>query len=286
MASHPLIERARQQGRTLLTELESKQVLHDLGIPTTPGQLATSEEDAVRAADTIGYPVVLKIASPDIVHKSDVGGVQLHLQDGGAVHQAFRTMLQSVAARAPGARIDGISVQPMAAPGVEVIVGMSKDATFGPVLMFGLGGVLVEVLKDVTFRIVPLSKRDAREMIHDIQGFPMLAGYRGAAPADLEALQHILLTLSAFVESTPEVKEIDLNPIYAYAQGALAVDGWEARRFLLLYISLVPCAVHTPRVPYETYALGKSGRCPAKLAGVLRTANWLSAVPRQTGGGK
>jgi acyl-CoA synthetase (NDP forming) len=224
VASHPLIERARQQRRTLLTELESKQVLHDLRIPTTLGQLATSAEDAVRAADTIGYPVVLKIASPDIVHKSDVGGVQLHLQDREAVRQAFRAMQQSVAARAPGARIDGIIVQPMAAPGVEVIIGMSKDATFGPVLMFGLGGVLVEVLKDVTFRIVPLSRRDAREMIHDIQGFPALAGYRGAAPADLEALQNILLTLSAFVESTPEVKEIDLNPIYAYAQGALAVD--------------------------------------------------------------
>jgi acyl-CoA synthetase (NDP forming) len=224
VASHPLIERARQQRRTLLTELESKQVLHDLRIPTTLGQLATSAEDAVRAADTISYPVVLKIASPDIVHKSDVGGVQLHLQDREAVRQAFRAMQQSVAARAPGARIDGIIVQPMAAPGVEVIIGMSKDATFGPVLMFGLGGVLVEVLKDVTFRIVPLSRRDAREMIHDIQGFPVLAGYRGAAPADLEALQNILLTLSAFVESTPEVKEIDLNPIYAYAQGALAVD--------------------------------------------------------------
>ena len=224
MASHPLIERARQQGRTLLTELESKQVLHDLGIPTALGQLATSEEDAVRAADTIGYPVVLKIASPDIVHKSDVGGVQLHLQDREAVRQACRAMQQSVAVHAPTARIDGLIVQPMAAPGVEVIVGMSKDATFGPVLMFGLGGVLVEVLKDVTFRIVPLSRRDAREMIHDIQCFPVLACYRGAAPADLEALQNILLTLSAFVESTPEVKEIDLNPIYAYAQGALAVD--------------------------------------------------------------
>ena len=224
MASHALIEHARQQGRTLLTELESKQVLHDLGIPTTLGQLTTSEEEAVRAAEAMGYPVVLKIASPDVVHKSDVGGVTLHLQDGEAVRQAFRAMQQSIAAQAPGARVDGISVQPMAAPGVEVIVGMSRDATFGPVLMFGLGGVLVEVLKDVTFRIVPLSQRDAREMIHDIQGFPVLAGYRGAAPADLEALQHILLTLSAFAAQTPEIKEIDLNPIYAYAQGALAVD--------------------------------------------------------------
>jgi len=224
VASHPLIARARQQGRTLLTELESKQVLHDLGIPTILGQLTTSAEDAVRAAAAFGYPVVLKIASPDIIHKSDVGGVILHLQDGEAVHQGFRAIQHSVMAHAPGARVDGIIVQSMATPGVEVIVGMSKDATFGPVLMFGLGGVLVEVLKDVAFRIVPLSPRDATEMIRDIKGFPLLAGYRGAAPADLEALEHILLTLSAFVATTPEVKEIDLNPIYAYAQGALAVD--------------------------------------------------------------
>lgn len=224
MASHPLIDRARQQGRTLLTELESKQVLHDLGIPTALGQLATSEEEAVRAAEAMGYPVVLKIASPDIVHKSDVGGVQLRLHDSTAVCQAFRAIQQSVATHAPAARIDGMIVQPMAAPGVEVIVGMSKDATFGPVLMFGLGGVLVEVLKDVAFRIVPLTKRDAAEMIHDIQGFPLLNGHRGAVPADLEALQRMLLTLSEFVAETPEIKEIDLNPIYAYAQGALAVD--------------------------------------------------------------
>jgi acyl-CoA synthetase (NDP forming) len=224
VARHPLLDQARQHGRTLLTELESKQLLHDLGIPTTLGQLATSEEDAVRAAATMGYPVVLKIASPDIVHKSDVGGVALHLHDEATVRQAFHTIHQSIAARAPGARLDGIIVQPMAAPGVEVIIGMSKDATFGPVLMFGLGGVLVEVLQDVAFRIVPLSPWDAQDMIQEIRGFPLLAGYRGTAPADLEALQRIVLTLSAFVASTPEVKEIDLNPLYAYAQGALAVD--------------------------------------------------------------
>ncbi|MGE3542127.1 MAG: acetate--CoA ligase family protein [Candidatus Tectimicrobiota bacterium] len=224
MASHPVIERARQQQRTLLTELESKQLLHDLGIPTLLGHLATSEDEAVRQAETIGFPVVLKIASPDIVHKSDVGGVILHVQDAIAVRQAFRTMQQNVAVRAPEARIDGIIVQPMAAPGVEVIVGMSKDATFGPVLMFGLGGVLVELLKDVTFRIVPLSQRDAAEMIRDIKGFPLLTGYREHPTADLEALQQILLTLSAVVTAHPDIKEIDLNPLYAYARGALAVD--------------------------------------------------------------
>jgi acyl-CoA synthetase (NDP forming) len=224
VATHALIAQARHQGRTLLTELEAKQILYDLGIATTPGHLTTSEEDAIRRAEALGWPVVLKIASPDIVHKSDVGGVQLHVHGAEEVRQAFRAIRRSVAERAPAARIDGIVVQPMARPGVEVIVGMSQDPTFGPVLMFGLGGIMVEVLKDVAFRIVPLTPRDAMEMIRDIQGFPLLQGYRGAPPTDLEALQRVLLILSDFVADTPEVQEIDLNPIYAYPDGALAVD--------------------------------------------------------------
>lgn len=224
MASHQIVERALQQGRTLLTETESKQILQDLGIATTLGQLVTSEEESVRAATSIGFPVVLKISSPDIVHKSDIGGVQLHLQHPEAIREAYRTIMQSVARQAPQARVEGITVQPMARPGVEVIIGMSKDATFGPVLMFGLGGVLVEILKDVAFRIVPLQPRDAAEMIRDIKGLPLLQGYRGAPAADLAALEHILLTLSDFVAAAPQIKEIDLNPIYAYEHGALAVD--------------------------------------------------------------
>ena len=224
MAPHAIIANAQAQGRTLLTETEAKQVLQDLGINTTLGQLATSEADAVQAAETIGFPVVLKVSSTDIVHKSDAGGVQLNLQTPDEVRQAYQSIVQSVAAREPNASMDGVAVQPMAQPGVEVIIGMSKDASFGPVLMFGLGGVLVEVLKDVAFRIVPLGERDADEMIHDIKGFPLLDGYRGAAAADLGALKQILHTLSEFVEQTPAVKEIDLNPIYAYPDGALAVD--------------------------------------------------------------
>jgi acyl-CoA synthetase (NDP forming) len=158
------------------------------------------------------------------VHKSDVGGVQLNLQTPDAVRQAYRDIMQSVVEREPSASIEGVAVQPMAQPGTEVIIGMSKDVSFGPVLMFGLGGVMVEILKDVAFRIVPVSERDAEEMIRDIKGFPVLDGYRGAAPADLSALQHILRTISDFVEATPAVKEIDLNPVYAYPDGALAVD--------------------------------------------------------------
>lgn len=224
MASHPIVESATRQGRTLLTETESKQILQDIGIATALGQLVTSEDAAVRVAAEIGFPVVLKVSSPDIVHKSDVGGVALQLPNGAAVRQAYQRIQRDVAAQAPGATIDGITVQPMARPGVEVIIGMSKDATFGPVLMFGLGGVLVEILQDVAFRIVPLSPHDAEDMLHDIKGLPLLLGYRGMPPANLQALSAILLTLSDFVAKTPAIKEIDLNPVYAYPDSALAVD--------------------------------------------------------------
>jgi acyl-CoA synthetase (NDP forming) len=224
VAQHEIIADALQQGRTLLTEIEAKQVLQELGIATAMGQLATSEAEAVQAAEAIGFPVVLKISSAEIVHKSDGGGVQLNLQTPDAVRQAYRDIMQRVAEREPNASIEGVAVQPMAQPGTEVIIGMSKDVSFGPVLMFGLGGVMVEILKDVAFRIVPISERDAEEMIRDIKGFPVLDGYRGAAPADLSALQHMLCTISDFVEATPAVKEIDLNPVYAYPDGALAVD--------------------------------------------------------------
>ena len=224
MAYHQIIETALQQGRTLLTEIEAKQVLHDAGISTTTAQLATSADDAVRAAQAIGFPVVLKVSSTDIVHKSDVGGVQLHLQSADQVREAFSTIMQNVAEKEPNAHVEGVAVQPMAQAGTEVIIGMSKDATFGPVIMFGLGGVLVEVLKDVAFRIVPLNERDTEEIIRDIKGFPLLEGYRSAPAANLSALQQMLRTLSDFIEATPVVKEVDLNPVYAYQDGALAVD--------------------------------------------------------------
>lgn len=224
MAYHQIIETALQQGRTLLTEIEAKQVLHDAGVSTTTAQLATSADDAVRAAEAIGFPVVLKVSSTDIVHKSDIGGVQLRLQSADEVREAFSAIMQNVADKEPNAKVEGVAVQPMAQAGTEVIIGMSKDATFGPVLMFGLGGVLVEVLKDVAFRIVPLNERDAEEIIRDIKGFPLLEGYRGAPAANLSALQQMLRTLSDFIEATPVVKEVDLNPVYAYPDGALAVD--------------------------------------------------------------
>ena len=146
------------------------------------------------------------------------------IRDSSQVEKAYSAMMASVKQMYPKAKIDGVSVQRMARPGVEVIVGMSKDPQFGPVLMFGLGGVLVELLKDVAFRIVPVSRFDASEMIREIKGFPMLQGFRGSEPADLEKLEKLIVSVSDFVEAHPEVKELDLNPVFAYKDGVTAVD--------------------------------------------------------------
>ena len=222
--SNPIIEAARAQGRTLLNEVEAKTILAEAGIPVTPTKLATSPDEAVTVAAEMGYPVALKVVSEAITHKSDIGGVELNLADEAAVRAAFDRIAAAAEAAAPGATIDGVSVQPMAPAGTEVIMGMTMDQQFGPVLMFGLGGVMVEVLKDVAFRVVPLEPRDAKQMLREIQGFPVLDGYRGSDPADLDTLESILLKLSAFAEANPEVNELDLNPVFAYADGAVAVD--------------------------------------------------------------
>lgn len=219
-----IIAAARGEGRTLLNEVESKQLLEEAGISTTRARLATSRGEAEAAAREIGFPVVLKVVSPDIAHKSDVGGVALNLADAAAVGAAYEQIMASVKAAQPDARVRGVAVQTMARPGTEVIVGMTKDPQFGPVLMFGLGGILVEVLKDVSFRIVPVSERDADQMIHEIKGFPVLEGVRGQQAADLPALERLITQVSGFVEQHPEIDELDLNPVFAYPHGALAVD--------------------------------------------------------------
>src|SRR3989304_4227353 len=224
MSIADVIDRAKGQGRTVLTEVESKQVLEEAGIPVVKARLAKTAQDAARAAAEFGFPVALKIVSPDVTHKSDVGGVRLGLDSRQEVEAAFDEVMAAVREHQPDARLDGVSVQPMARSGIEVILGMSKAPQFGPVRMFGLGGILVEVLKDVAFRIVPLEPRDARQMVREIKGFPVLQGFRGQEPADLETLEKLLLKVSAFVEAHPEIEELDLNPVFAYKDGAIAVD--------------------------------------------------------------
>ncbi len=219
-----IIDAVKGEARTVLTEIEAKELLGQAGIGVIDTRLATSREEAISISKQLGFPIVLKIASPDVTHKSDVGGVKLGLRTSKQVAKAYDDILLAVRQKYPQAAIHGVSVQKMARPGVEVIIGMSKDAQFGPVLMFGLGGILVEILKDVSFRIVPLARRDAREMIREIKSYPLLEGYRGQEPVAVSYLEELLLKVSQMVEENPEIRELDINPILAYSDGAVAVD--------------------------------------------------------------
>jgi acyl-CoA synthetase (NDP forming) len=219
-----IIEGVKKQGRTVLSEIEAKNALKEIGIDTVATRLASSQKEALAFCHDIGFPAVLKIYSPDITHKTDAGGVRVGLKNAAEVRKAYQEIVSSVKEKFPKAKIEGVSVQKMAQPGIEVIIGMFKDPQFGPVIMFGLGGIFVEVLKDVSFRLIPIEKRDAEQMIKEIKGYALLEGYRGQEPAHIPSLVDILLKLSAFVDRTPEIKEIDINPVFAYKDSALAVD--------------------------------------------------------------
>ena len=224
MKKSATIVQLKKEGRLILTEFESKKFLKQAGIPVIETRLARTLKESVLFSQKMGFPVALKIASPDIVHKSDSGGVRLSLNNGSEVRAAYREIMDGVQEKNPSASIQGVSVQKMAKPGTEVIVGTSKDPQFGPVIMFGLGGIFVEVLKDVSFRIIPLGRKDALEMIEEIKGYPLLKGYRGKESVDIPALTEIILKISKVMEEHPEIKELELNPIIAYKKGALAVD--------------------------------------------------------------
>ena len=224
MPADAIVSAARKEGRTLLTEVEAKEVLKEAGINVVDTKLAKDKAEARSIAKAMGYPIVLKIVSPDIIHKSDVGGVKLGLQDDAAIGAAYDEIIAAAKKASPNANVHGVSVQPMAKQGIEIILGMSKDPQFGPVLMFGLGGIFVEVLKDVAFRIVPLTPRDASQMVREIKGFPVLEGYRGQDAADLAKIEEAIMALSAYVDQRPEIKELDLNPCFAYKDGITAVD--------------------------------------------------------------
>jgi len=220
-----LIKRAYEEGRKHLLEPEAKTICTEYGIPVPRFKVVSSPEEAVEFAEEIGYPVVLKVVSPDVIHKSDVGGVLLNVLDAEGVREGFKRILDTVRGHVPDARIVGVLVEEMAPKGIaEVIVGAIKDPQFGPTLMFGLGGVFVEVLKDVTFRIAPIDEREAREMVKEIKAYPILTGYRGQPPADIDTIVRILVSASKLVMDHPEVKEMDLNPIIVYEKGAKTVD--------------------------------------------------------------
>ncbi|MBI3670463.1 MAG: acetate--CoA ligase family protein, partial [Acidobacteria bacterium] len=192
------------------------------GIPVTAFAQAGTEGDAVEAARRIGFPVAVKLNSPDVTHKSDVGGVVLGVADEAGVRAAFRKFRQIE--EAGGFRAGGALVCAMAPPGREVIVGVTRDSQFGHAVMFGIGGTLVEVLKDVSFRLVPLSGADAAEMISEVRGSRALRGVRGGKAADFAALKDLLLRVSDLVRKNPDVEEMDLNPVFVYEKGVLVAD--------------------------------------------------------------
>lgn len=216
--------KACKEKRKHLLETEAKTVCTEYGIPVTKFQSAKNETEAVKFAEQIGYPVVLKIISPDIVHKSDVGGVIVGLKTAKDVRNAYKQILRNVKKHKAKAKIVGVLVQEMAPSSTEVIVGAIKDPQFGPALMFGLGGIFVEVLKDVTFRVAPITRDEACEMITEVKAYPLLKGYRNQPPADTEAIVQILLNTSRLVIEHQEIKELDLNPIMVYEKGAKTVD--------------------------------------------------------------
>lgn len=223
-AAAAIVERATTAGRDHLSELEALQLLSAYGVPVADARQASGPDAAVEAARALGFPVVLKVVSPDITHKSDVGGVRTGLRSDDEVRAAYEVMLATVAERAPEARIDGVLVQRQQAGGREVIAGVVRDPTFGPLVMFGLGGVFVEVLRDVVFRIAPLDGRTADEMVRGIRGLGILAGARGTTPSDLAAIADTLRRVGQLAVDHPAIAELDVNPLLALERGAVAVD--------------------------------------------------------------
>jgi acyl-CoA synthetase (NDP forming) len=206
----------------ILTEHEAKKLLAKYGVPVTKEQLASTADEALAIASHIGEPVAMKISSPDILHKSDVGGVVLNVKME-FVRTTYDDIISRVKKAAPNASIEGILVQQMAPLGQEVIVGLKKDPQFGYALMFGLGGIFVEVYKDVSFRVVPIEKRDALMMISEIKGYSILKGIRGRKPADIDAIADVLMAVSGMVEKE-NIIEFDINPLIVSEKGAVAVD--------------------------------------------------------------
>lgn len=215
-----VLKKKIESDQMVLTEFESKELLQEIGIKIPEQRLTSSKEETLSAAEKIGFPVVLKLMAEDVIHKSDTGAVKLNLKTKEDVESAYDDLM-----KIPAQSEKKISVQGMAdEPITELIIGMTTDPQFGPALMFGIGGILVELLEDVSFRIAPITEYDANEMIKEIKGFPILDGYRGKPKADLDAIVKTLLKISDLVVKHEEINEMDLNPVFIYEKGLICVD--------------------------------------------------------------
>ena len=221
-----VLDQLHSEGRATAGDAEARDILAAYGVPLPKSALAKNADEAVAAAEAIGYPVVMKIASPDILHKTDIGGVKLNLTSASDVRDAFDLIVYRATRHMPDATIWGCQVQQMVKGGKEVIIGVNRDPQFGPLLMFGLGGVYVEALKDVTFRVAPIDRREAREMLTEIRAYNLLRGVRGEKPSDLDAIADTLIRVSQLVTDFPDIVELDINPLLVFSagQGVLGLD--------------------------------------------------------------
>ena len=219
-----IFKKVKNSRRNNLTELESREVLNYYKIPLVKGEVIKTIEEAKKFIEKIGYPIVLKVISRQIIHKSAKGGVILNIDNEKKLFQAYHQIIKNIEKNAPKATIDGFFIQEMISRGQEVIVGGKLDPTFGQTIAFGLGGVFVEVFEDISFRVVPITRKDALEMIKEIKAYKILKGYRGKPPVNIEALVDILLKTSKMLEENQEIKELDINPILALPDRTVAVD--------------------------------------------------------------
>ena len=259
-AADRTIQEARAQGATVLPEYSARELLKAYGIPFAPSRRVRTVAEAVDAADEVGYPVAMKVASPDISHKTDVGGVALNIDSARTLRAAWATMERSLAAKAPNARIEGFEIEKMIVGGKEVLLGIQRDPGFGPIVVFGMGGIYVEVLRDVTFRLAPLRELSARHMVASVKAFPLLTGVRGEAPSDLEALYEAIERISQLAVERPEVTELDVNPLIVRGagQGVCAVDA----RVVLAPSSRSAPAASAPRSGTAPRRTPRNGAAP------------------------
>lgn len=220
---HQIIEGAKKEKRSLL-ETEAKELLKEYGIPIPDFKLIKREDEITGLAKEINFPIVMKIVSPDIIHKTDAGGVKVDIKDEEEAMAAYQGIISKAKKYNKNAKISGVIVYSMVPQGTEIIIGMMKDPHFGPVAMFGLGGIFVEILKDISFRVLPIEERDAREMITEIKGYEILKGARGNPPRDIQAIEEALMKISKLTTENPEINEIDLNPVFVFERGLQVVD--------------------------------------------------------------
>ncbi len=214
-----IIDKYLKEGKMILGELDGSELLKCYGFKTLPMALSKNKTQACKIADQMGYPVVMKIVSPDILHKTDAGGVVVGLEDSKSVEKAFETIMEKAKAYNPGAQIEGVLIQKLAPKGKEIILGLSKDPVFGHAVMFGLGGIFVEVYKDVVFRLSPMGRNVARRMVRSIKGYPILKGLRGEKPSDIETIEKHIVSLKAMADNHPMIKELDINPLFVHEDG-------------------------------------------------------------------